>query len=278
MAAPVSVLATAATRVPSGDQAGNRNAVPAGACTTRLPPWPSTIASAPSGSTSATRAAGFAGWPSRPVATRTAATPPTASSRDGDRRHQPAAAAARRTRGRIDDRRGREGVGRRLIDHVGDDTASRPGRGCAQVRAGSPTAATAASIASARPSAIRVSSASVIDERRPEQDRVAVDAVRVARARVEQQAALSRGPVTIASTSRAARGYGSRVSRSRTSSTPTSRPAAADVADRRRSRRAGRAAAPAAARPWSRTPATSDSASRIRSTSRATAAAAGWCE
>ena len=31
MAAPVAVLATAATRVPSGDQAGNRNVVPAGA-------------------------------------------------------------------------------------------------------------------------------------------------------------------------------------------------------------------------------------------------------
>ena len=99
MAAPVAVLATAATRDPSGDQAGNPNAVPAGAWTTRLPPWPSTIASAPSGPTNATRAAGFAGWPRRPVATRTAATPPMASTATASPATTPAAAAARRTGG-----------------------------------------------------------------------------------------------------------------------------------------------------------------------------------
>ena len=51
---------------------------------------------------------------------------PDGQQRDGDPGHQPAAAAARRTRGRIDDRRGLDGVGRRLFDHAGDDTASCP--------------------------------------------------------------------------------------------------------------------------------------------------------
>ena len=154
------VVATTATCDPSGDQAGNPNVVFGGAWSTRLAPWPSTIARDPSGSTNAMWAVGLAGCPIRPVATRMTATLPTAR-RTAARAADDAAPAATGSDGPAE-RLGLHRVRRLLVDrHVQDDTAWRSGR-ITSAPTASPTDATAMSMASARPSAIRASSSSVI--------------------------------------------------------------------------------------------------------------------
>ena len=88
------------------------------------------------------------------------------------------------------------------------------------------------------------------DERRSEQDRVAVRAVGDARCPSRRSTPRSRPRArTTASVTRAARGNGARVSRSATSSSPTIRPAAADLADAAGGRRADRRGAPASRSP-----------------------------
>jgi hypothetical protein len=110
-------------------------------------------------------------------------------------------------------------------------------------------------------------------ERRPQQDGVAVRAVRVAGAVVQQQAG-GAGVGHHAFDQRAARGKGAAWRGRRPAPRP---PAGPGRGPRRRwgGRRAGRSAAPAAARPSTALASTRFSVSRIRSTSPATAAPTG---
>ncbi len=242
--------------------------------TTRLPPWPSTMAS------DAVRI----------------------DERDADRRLSPAVRGARYDGDRDGQPDGGQDDDRDRGCETGDDAAHARGRRAHRwarapprrpalarsscdltIRRGVLARITSdagrrprptqprASIASASPSAIRTSSSSVTTNGGPSRSVSPSTPFALPVPGVEQQASLAGDPTT-ASTSFAARGYGSRVSRSWTSSTPTIRPRP------RMSPTTGLASSRSWRRAVSRSPfvadaSTSDSASRIRSTSRATVAA-----